>query len=305
MRNLAIYLTNLRRDYRRALVSLGPGRAPACDVPSPARQRYSKASPRSSPAAMLVSSAAAWVRRRRRMSSRSRRNRRPRVEVRTVASPAAGRRKPWGRCPVLSAVGRPGSHALRPGPDLLLGVARRKPGCPEPRHDGSSQALIQTRRSPSGKAGLAWHFQHIPGEAMTWTSVERVLVDAGNAAGALGWQAASVGNWIARGWFSLQETLPEYFRPHRSKPGAIPYRADIAIPDWATGSGLPSSPVPQLQAMTYHPMPSSSSSRGQSCFEIAGRKVELKEAPVHAAIGVGSRCLGRGRWPVAAFDGTR
>ena len=209
----------------------------------------------------------------------------------TVAKPGQPGGDTWGKMPGTLRAGGETWIAGSYDPDLDLtywGVAQAKPWVPASRGMTAFDQALYTNSTLAlrGKDGtLAWHFQHIPGEAMDMDEVfERVLVDAGNRklvlsvgkAGILWKLDRTTGEFLG-----YKETVYQnIFDRIDPKTGAIHYRADIAeaqIGDWV--QGCPStSGGHNWQAMTYQPdaellvIP-----LVQSCFEIAGRKVELKE----------------------------
>ena len=209
----------------------------------------------------------------------------------TVAKPGQPGGDTWGKMPGNLRAGGETWITGSYDPDLNLtywGVAQAKPLVPASRgmtvfdhalYTNSTVALRTTDGS------LAWHFQHIPGEAMDMDEVfERVLVDAGGrrlvfSTGKTGilWKLDRTnGEFVG-----FKETVfQNIFDRIDPKTGAVRYRNDIAeaqIGDWV--QGCPStSGGHNWQAMSYHadsqvlviPLV-------QSCFEIAGRKVELKD----------------------------
>jgi alcohol dehydrogenase (cytochrome c) len=209
----------------------------------------------------------------------------------TIARPGEPGGDTWGKMPMAFRAGGETWITGSYDPDLDLtywGVAQAKPWVPSSRGMTAFDKALYTNstlalRVADGKLG--WHFQHIPGEAMDMDEVfERVLVDAGGrkfvfSAGKTGilWKIdRATGEFLG-----YKETVfQNIFDRIDPKTGAVRYRADIAeaqIGEWV--QGCPStSGGHNWQAMSYHPgtqllvIP-----LVQSCFEIAGRKVEFKE----------------------------
>lgn len=132
---------------------------------------------------------------------------------------------------------------------------------------------------------LAWYFQHVPGESLDLDEVfERVLVDSDGQklifsigkAGIL-WKL----NRKTHEFIGFKETVfQNIFSRIDARTGEPTYRNDIL--EQEIGKWIPACPSTQgghnWQAMSYHPgtdqliIPLS-----QSCMEIMGRSVELKE----------------------------
>jgi len=197
----------------------------------------------------------------------------------------------WGRMPPSLRAGGETWITGSYDPDLNLtywGIAQAKPWVPASRGMTVFDHALYTNSTVALRAadgGLAWHYQHIPGEAMDMDEVfERVLVDAGGrklvfSVGKTGilWKLdRTTGQYLGH----LETVYQNIFDRIDPKTGAVHYRNDIAeaqIGEWV--QGCPStSGGHNWQAMSYHPaaqlliVP-----LVQSCFEIAGRKVELKE----------------------------
>jgi alcohol dehydrogenase (cytochrome c) len=211
--------------------------------------------------------------------------------VDTIARPGQPGGDTWGKLPAAFRVGGETWITGSYDPDLDLtywGVAQAKPWVPSSRGLTVFDAALYTNstlaiRASDGK--LAWHFQHIPGEAMDMDEVfERVLVDdAGRkmvfSVGKTGilWKLdRQTGQFLG-----YKETVYQnIFDRIDPRTGAVHYRNDIAeaqVGDWV--QGCPStSGGHNWQAMSYHPgarvlvIP-----LVQSCFEIAGRKMEFKD----------------------------
>jgi alcohol dehydrogenase (cytochrome c) len=211
--------------------------------------------------------------------------------VNTIPRPDEPGGDTWGKLPVAFRVGGETWITGSYDPDLDLtywGVAQAKPWVPSSRGLTVFDKALYTNstlaiRASDGKIG--WYFQHIPGEAMDMDEVfERVLVDDGGrkvvfSVGKTGilWKLdRTTGQFIGH-----KETVYQnIFDRIDPRTGALHYRNDIAeaqIGDWV--QGCPStSGGHNWQAMSYH-----QGSRllviplVQSCFEIAGRKIEFKE----------------------------
>jgi alcohol dehydrogenase (cytochrome c) len=197
----------------------------------------------------------------------------------------------WGKLPNLL---RGGGETWITGsydPELDLtywGVAQAKPWVPASRGLTVFDKALYTSSTVALRpdAGtLAWHFQHIPGEALDLDEVfERVLVDIGDRkvvfsvgkSGILWKLDRRTGEYLGH----KETVFQNVYDGIDPKTGAIRYRNDVveaqidqwiaACPSTEGGKNWP--------AMTYH--------RGsglliiplsQSCMELAGRKVEFKE----------------------------
>jgi PQQ-dependent dehydrogenase (methanol/ethanol family) len=209
----------------------------------------------------------------------------------TIARPGQPGGDTWGKMPINLRAGGETWITGSYDPDLGLtywGVAQAKPWVPSSRGMTVFDKALYTNSTLAIRAAdgaLGWYFQHIPGEAMDMDEVfERVLVDAGGRK-----MVFSVGKtgilWKldrATGEFlGYKETVfQNIFDRIDPQTGAVRYRADIAeaqVGDWV--QGCPStSGGHNWQAMAYHPdtqlliIP-----LVQSCFEIAGRKIEFKD----------------------------
>jgi alcohol dehydrogenase (cytochrome c) len=176
-------------------------------------------------------------------------------------------------------------------PDLNLtywGVAQAKPWVPASRGMTIFDQALYTSSTLALRPDdgvRAWHFQHIPGEALDLDEVfERVLVDIGDRkvvfsvgkSGILWKLDRRTGEFLGR----KETVFQNIYDRIDPKTGAIRYRTDIVeakIDDWV--AACPSTEGGKnWPAMSYH--------RGsglliiplsQSCMELAGRKVEFKE----------------------------
>jgi alcohol dehydrogenase (cytochrome c) len=197
----------------------------------------------------------------------------------------------WG---ALSSLYRAGGETWITGsydPELNLtywGTAQAKPWVPASRGMSALDKALYTSSTlalnpDTGK--LAWYFQHAPGEALDLDEVfERVLVDVDGRKfvftigkpGILWKLDRQTGQFV-----SYKETIfQNVFDTIDAKTGAVTYRGDIIeakVGDWV--SACPSTQGGHnWQAMSYHPgtgllvIPLS-----QSCFEIRGRQVDMKE----------------------------
>jgi alcohol dehydrogenase (cytochrome c) len=195
----------------------------------------------------------------------------------------------WGTLPDLMRAGGETWIVGSYDPDLDLtywGVAQAKPWMPASRGNRITDASLYgastvALRSTDGK--LAWHYQHIPGEALDQDEVfERVLVDLGpdkvmfsiGKAGILWKLDRRTGRFMGH----RETVFQNVFTRIDPETGVPEYRDDIKrhqAEEWI--AACPSTEGGHnWQAMTYHPgagllvVPLS-----QSCMEIAGRKVEL------------------------------
>jgi alcohol dehydrogenase (cytochrome c) len=197
----------------------------------------------------------------------------------------------WGKLPNLL---RGGGETWITGsydPDLDLtfwGVAQAKPWVPASRGLTVFDKALYTSSTVALRPDdgtLAWHFQHIPGEALDLDEVfERVLVDIGDRkvvfsigkSGILWKLDRRTGEYLAH----KETVFQNIYDSIDPKTGAIRYRNDVVeaqIDQWV--AACPSTEGGKnWPAMSYH--------RGsglliiplsQSCMELAGRKVEFKE----------------------------
>jgi alcohol dehydrogenase (cytochrome c) len=209
----------------------------------------------------------------------------------TVARPEEPGGDTWGKQPMMF---RGGGETWITGsydPDLNLtfwGTAQAKPWVPASRGMSALDKALYTSSTlalnpDTGK--LAWYFQHAPGEALDLDEVfERVLVDVDGRKlvftigkpGILWKLDRQNGEFLG-----YKETLfQNVFDTIDPKTGVPTYRGDILeakVGDWI--SACPSTQGGHnWQAMSYHPgagllvIPLS-----QSCFEMRGRPVEMKE----------------------------
>jgi alcohol dehydrogenase (cytochrome c) len=216
---------------------------------------------------------------------------RPLWRFNTVARPEEPGGDTWGK---QSMMFRAGGETWITGsydPELNLtywGTAQAKPWVPASRGMSALDKALYTSSTlalnpDTGK--LAWFFQHAPGEALDLDEVfERVLVDVDGRKlvftigkpGILWKLDRQTGQFL-----NYKETIfQNVFDSIDAKTGAVTYRGDIIeakVGDWV--SACPSTQGGHnWQAMSYHPgtgllvIPIS-----QSCFEIRGRQVEMKE----------------------------
>lgn len=195
----------------------------------------------------------------------------------------------WGALPDLMRAGGETWIVGSYDPELDLtywGVAQAKPWMPASRGNRTADASLygaSTVALRGADGTLAWHHQHIPGEALDHDEVyERVLVDLGEdkvvfsigKAGILWKLDRRTGRFM-----SHRETVfQNVFTRIDPETGVPEYRDDIKnhqVEQWI--AACPSTEGGHnWQAMTYHPgagllvIPLS-----QSCMEIAGRRVEL------------------------------
>ena len=216
---------------------------------------------------------------------------RPLWRFNTVARPEEPGGDTWGKQPMMFRAGGETWITGSYDPELNLtywGTAQAKPWVPASRGMSALDKALYTSSTlalnpDTGK--LSWFFQHAPGEALDLDEVfERVLVDVDGRklvftigkAGILWKLDRQTGQFL-----SYKETIfQNVFDTIDAKTGAVTYRGDIIeakVGDWV--SACPSTEGGHnWQAMSYHPgsgllvIPLS-----QSCFEIRGRQVEMKE----------------------------
>jgi alcohol dehydrogenase (cytochrome c) len=197
----------------------------------------------------------------------------------------------WGKLPNLL---RGGGDAWITGsydPDLDLtywGVAQAKPWMPPSRGTSFDDKVLYTSSTVALRPDtgtLAWYFQHIPSEALDLDEVyERVLVDAGGRklvfsvgkSGILWKLDRRTGEFIAQ----KETVFQNIYDSIDPKTGLVTYRNDIRevrIDQWV--QSCPSTEGGHnWQAMSYNPAASLLIiPLSQSCMEIRGRKVEMKE----------------------------
>ncbi len=205
----------------------------------------------------------------------------------------------WGKLPNLFRAGGETWITGSYDPDLDLtywGVAQPKPWVPASRGLTAFDKALYTSSTIALKpdtGALTWFAQHIAGEALDLDEVfERVLVDLGDRK-----VVFSVGKsgilWKhdrrSGAFLGLTHTVfQNVYDRVDPKTGALTYRADIIeaqIDQWI--AACPSTEGGKnWQSMSYHRqtgllvIPLS-----QSCMEIAGRKVELKEGSGGTAAG--------------------
>jgi alcohol dehydrogenase (cytochrome c) len=199
----------------------------------------------------------------------------------------------WGDLPDLMRAGGETWIVGSYDPDLDLtywGVAQAKPWMPASRGNKITDASLygaSTVALRGADGTLAWHFQHIPGESLDQDEVfERVLVDIGQGQDKVVYSIGKAGIlWkldrrTGRFMGHRETVFQNVFTRIDPETGVPEYREDIKnhkVDEWITS--CPSTEGGHnWQAMTYHPgagllvIPLS-----QSCMEIAGRTVELKE----------------------------
>ena len=212
-------------------------------------------------------------------------------KVDTIPRPGQVGDDSWGKMPYNLRAGGETWITGSYDPDLHLtywGVAQAKPWVPASRGMTVFDKALYTNSTlainvDDGK--IAWYHQLIPGEAMDMDEVfERVLVDVDDrktvfSVGKTGilWKLdRKTGDFLG-----FKETVYQnIFSRIDPKTGAVSYRADIAeaqIGEWV--QGCPStSGGHNWQAMSYHqPSGLLIIPLAQSCFEIAGRKMEFKD----------------------------
>jgi alcohol dehydrogenase (cytochrome c) len=208
-----------------------------------------------------------------------------------VARPEEPGGDTWGKQPMMFRAGGETWITGSYDPELNLtywGTAQAKPWVPASRGMSALDKALYTSSTlalnpDTGK--LAWFFQHAPGEALDLDEVfERVLVDVDGRKvvftigkpGILWKLDRQTGQFL-----NYKETIfQNVFDTIDAKTGAVTYRGDIIeakVGDWV--SACPSTQGGHnWQAMSYHPgtgllvIPIS-----QSCFEIRGRQVDMKE----------------------------
>ena len=216
----------------------------------------------------------------------------------------------WGALPDLMRAGGDTWMAGSYDPDLDLtywGIAQAKPWMPASRGTSFKDTALFSASTVAlrGADGtLAWHYQHIPSEALDHDEVfERVLVDIGDekalfTIGKVGvlWKLdRRSGKFLGH-----RETVFQNVFTHIDpKTGAPTYRDDILnhkVDQWI--QACPSTEGGHnWQSMAYNPgarlliIPLS-----QSCMEIAARKVEL-------AAGSGGTAAGRRFFEMPGSDG--
>lgn len=228
----------------------------------------------------------------------------------TVAREGTPGGETWGK---LSNMFRAGGETWITGsydPDLDLmywGVAQPKPWFPVSRSMTVFDKALFTSSTLALRPNdgtLAWFVQHVPGEALDLDEVfERVLVDIGSqkvvfSAGKSGilWKHDR-----RNGQFlGLQPTVfQNVYDSIDPKTGAVTYRNDIvearidrwvgACPSTEGGKNWPPMTYHQPSNLLVIPL-------SQSCMEMVGRKVELKE-------GSGGTAAGRKFYEMPGTDG--
>ena len=197
----------------------------------------------------------------------------------------------WGKLPNLFRAGGETWITGSYDPELNLtywGTAQAKPWMFASRGTRGSDNILYTSSTlalnpDDGK--LAWYYQHAPGESLDLDEVfERVLVDTGGEKtvftvgkpGILWKLDRKTGRFLGHKETGFQNV----FERIDSRTGIPTYRTDIL--EHETSQWVSSCPSTEgghnWQAMSYHPGTSQLIiPLSQSCMEISGRKVELKE----------------------------
>jgi len=197
----------------------------------------------------------------------------------------------WGNVPDMFRAGGETWITGSYDPDLNLtywGVAQAKPWVPASRGNSVFDKALYTSSTLALRpddGSLAWYFQHAPGEALDLDEVfERVLVDSGGQSllftigkpGILWKLDRKSGKFLGHKETVFQNAW-EKIDP---KTGVPTYRTDIAEAE--TSEWIQVCPSTEgghnWQAMSYHPGTSQLIiPLSQSCLEISGRKIEMKE----------------------------
>ena len=197
----------------------------------------------------------------------------------------------WGKLPDAFRKGGETWIAGSYDPDLNLtywGVAQAKPWMPASRGTTVFDAALYTSSTLAlnvDNGSLAWHFQHAPAESLDLDEVyERVLVDVGAqkfvfTAGKAGilWKLDRTNGKFVGFKEAVFQNIFDRIDPTTGVPR---YRADIVeqkVEQWI--SSCPSTEGGKnWHAMSYHqPTGVLIIPLAQSCMEMWGRKVELKE----------------------------
>ena len=209
----------------------------------------------------------------------------------TIAQPGQPGGDTWGSLPPMFRAGAETWITGSVDTDLNLtywGVAQAKPWVPVSRHlDVTDKALYSNStvalNIDTGK--LAWHFQHVPGEALDLDEVfERVLVDVDGrqvvfSAGKNGilWKNdRKTGEFLG-----LKEVVfQNVFEKIDYKTGEVTYRPDIA--NAKVGEWIPACPTSagghNWHAMSYNqPAGLLVIPLVQACFDNQAQAVELRE----------------------------
>ncbi|MGE0444769.1 MAG: PQQ-binding-like beta-propeller repeat protein [Vicinamibacterales bacterium] len=209
----------------------------------------------------------------------------------TVARPGEPGGDTWGRQPMMFRAGGETWVTGSYDPDLNLtywGTAQAKPWVPASRGMSALDEALYTSSTLAlnpDTGRLQWHYQHAPGEALDLDEVyERVLIDIDGRKllftigkpGILWKLDRQSGEYVSH----VETIFQNIFDSFDPRTGTPTYRADIleaAVGDWVTA--CPSTQGGHnWQSTSYHPgsgllvIPLS-----QSCFEIRGREVEMKE----------------------------
>ena len=197
----------------------------------------------------------------------------------------------WGKLPDAFRKGGETWIAGSYDPDLNLtywGVAQAKPWMPASRGTTVFDAALYTSSTLALNAdtgALAWHFQHAPAESLDLDEVyERVLIDIGTqkfvfTAGKAGilWKLDRTnGRFVA----FKEAVFQNVFDRIDPTTGVPRYRSDIVeqkVEQWI--ASCPSTEGGKnWHAMSYHqPTGVLIIPLAQSCMEMSGRRVELKE----------------------------
>jgi alcohol dehydrogenase (cytochrome c) len=197
----------------------------------------------------------------------------------------------WGKLPNLFRAGGDAWITGSYDPELDLtywGIAQAKPWMPPSRGTSFDDKVLYTSSTVAlrpDNGTLAWHFQHIPSEALDLDEVyERVLVDAGGRklvfsigkSGILWKLDRRTGDFIGQ----KETVFQNVYDSIDPKSGLVTYRNDIRevrVDQWV--QACPSTEGGHnWQAMSYNPASSLLIiPLSQSCMEIRGRKVEMKE----------------------------
>lgn len=197
----------------------------------------------------------------------------------------------WGKLPDAFRKGGETWIAGSYDPDLNLtywGVAQAKPWMPASRGTTVFDAALYTSSTLAlnvDTGALAWHFQHAPAESLDLDEVyERVLVDVGAqkfvfTAGKAGilWKLDRTNGRFVGYKEAVFQNIFDLIDP---KSGVPRYRSDIVeqkVEQWI--ASCPSTEGGKnWHAMSYHqPSGVLVIPLAQSCMEMSGRRVELKE----------------------------
>jgi alcohol dehydrogenase (cytochrome c) len=197
----------------------------------------------------------------------------------------------WGKLPNLLRGGGDTWITGSYDPELDLtywGVAQAKPWMPPSRGTSFDDKVLYTSSTVALRPDtgtLAWYFQHVPAESLDLDEVyERVLVDAGGRklvfsvgkSGILWKLDRRTGDFIGE----KETVFQNIYDSIDPKTGLVTYRPDIRevrIEQWV--QACPSTEGGHnWQAMSYNPASSLLIiPLSQSCMEMRGRRVEMKE----------------------------